>query len=105
MKSIQVQDLGRVQDIAGVLARNGFGQLFHPLGLSSMLSSLVESREPTAPYARRLRQVLVELGPTFVKFGQILSVRPDIIPKDVLLEFQTLQDNALHFLPRQLGSE
>jgi len=94
VKSIQVQDLGRVQDIAGVLARNGFGQLFHRLGLSAMLSSVVESREPTAPYARRLRQVLIDLGPTFVKFGQILSVRPDIIPKDVLLEFQTLQDKV-----------
>lgn len=93
MKSIQVQDLGRVQEIARVLARNGFGQLFTRLGLASVLPSVVHE-EPTSPMARRLRQVLIELGPTFVKFGQVLSVRPDILPKDVLLEFQTLQDQV-----------
>lgn len=94
MKSIQVQDLGRVQEIARVLARNGFGQLFTRLGLQTVLPSVADGEEPTKPYARRLRQVLVDLGPTFVKFGQVLSVRPDILPKDVLVEFQTLQDKV-----------
>lgn len=83
-----------MQEIARVLARNGFGQLFQRLGLSQVLPSDAESKEPTKPYARRLRQVLIELGPTFVKFGQVLSVRPDILPKDVLFEFQTLQDRV-----------
>ena len=94
MKSIQVQDLGRVREIAQVLARNGFGHVFQSVGLSSVLPSLAEAKEPTKPYARRLRQVLIELGPTFVKLGQVLSVRPDILPKDVLLEFQALQDRV-----------
>jgi len=91
---MQVQDLGRLQEIAGVLARNGFGQAMTRFGLNQVLPSFAEAEEPTAPYARRLRQVLVDLGPTFVKFGQILSVRPDILPKDLLVEFQTLQDRV-----------
>jgi len=95
MKSIQVQDLGRVQEIARVLARNGFGQFLTRLGVSQVLPSFAaDGDEPTAPYARRLRQVLTDLGPTFVKFGQVLSVRPDILPKDVLIEFQSLQDRV-----------
>lgn len=93
-KSIQLQDLGRVQEIATVLARNGFGQALHLVGLGGKLSSVADAEQPTKPWARRLRQVLVDLGPTFVKFGQVLSVRPDILPEDVLAEFQTLQDRV-----------
>ncbi len=95
MKAIQVQDLGRVQEILRVLTRNGFGQVLTRLGMLQGLPGLTgDGEEPTAPYARRMRAVLVELGPTFVKFGQVLSVRPDILPKDVLTEFQSLQDRV-----------
>lgn len=83
-----------MQEIARVLARNGFGQLFTALGLGGILPSIAESEEPTKPWARRARQVLVDLGPTFVKLGQVLSVRPDILPQDALAEFQTLQDRV-----------
>lgn len=90
MKSIQVQDLGRIRAIARVLARNGFG---HVLGRvdPDLLTGAEEHGERTTPYARRLRKVLVELGPSFVKLGQVLSLRPDILPPDVLAEFQKLQ--------------
>ncbi|HMV67400.1 MAG TPA: AarF/UbiB family protein [Myxococcota bacterium] len=89
MKSIHVQDLGRIRSIAQVLARNGFGQL---LGrVDPDLAASEPDGASTAPYARRLRRVLVELGPTFVKLGQVLSLRPDILPRDVMLEFQRLQ--------------
>ena len=89
MKSIHVQDLGRIRAIAQVLARNGFGQL---LGrVDPELAVAAADAPSTAPYARRLRKVLVELGPTFIKLGQVLSLRPDILPRDVLLEFQKLQ--------------
>jgi len=92
IKSIQLVDLPRVNDIAAVLAKNGFGHVLGVIGLTGGLASGVE--EDTAPYARRLRQALVELGPTFVKLGQVLSVRPDILPEDVLKEFETLQDRV-----------
>jgi ubiquinone biosynthesis protein len=91
-KTLQVQDLGRVQEIARVAAANGFGHLLHLVGLTSEIPAGTE--EQTAPWARRLRQALVQLGPTFVKLGQVLSVRPDILPQDALIEFQTLQDRV-----------
>ncbi len=90
--SLQVQDLGRVQEIARVAAANGFGHLLHLVGITAEIAAGTE--EHTAPWARRLRQALVQLGPTFVKLGQVLSVRPDILPQDVLIEFQTLQDRV-----------
>jgi ubiquinone biosynthesis protein len=93
MKSIQVQDLGRLQEIARVLARNGFGHLFTSVGWSQGLPAAHEDIK-TRPFARRLRQALVELGPTWVKLGQVLSVRPDILSPDVIVEFQVLQDRV-----------
>ncbi|MBN2800591.1 MAG: AarF/ABC1/UbiB kinase family protein [Deltaproteobacteria bacterium] len=93
MQSIQVQDLGRVQTIARVAARNGFGHLLGVVGWSEPTPA-ADATVAKTPYARRLKQVLVDLGPTFVKFGQILSVRPDILPQEVLEEFQSLQDRV-----------
>ena len=48
-------------------------------------------------FAQRLRQAFVELGPTFIKFGQLLSDRKDLIPRDVLQELQLLQDRVPPF--------
>lgn len=90
-KSIQLQDLPRVNEIAAVLATNGFG---HVLGLVGLSAKSTSSVDVASPLARRLRKALVSLGPTFVKLGQVLSVRPDILPEDVLKEFQTLQDRV-----------
>ncbi len=91
-RSIHLQDLPRVNEIAVVLARNGFGHVLSLLGIGSVLSTV--SEDSTGPLARRTRQALVELGPTFVKLGQILSVRPDILPTDFMTEFETLQDRV-----------
>ena len=92
-RTMQVQDLGRVQEIARVLTANGFGHLLHLVGLRAPITAGNEYSE-TASWARRLRQVLLDLGPTFIKLGQVLSVRPDILPRDLLVEFQTLQDRV-----------
>jgi ubiquinone biosynthesis protein len=91
--TMQVQDLGRVQEIVRVAAANGFGHVFNIVGLTAELPPGKTDIE-SGPFARRLRQSLVQLGPTFVKLGQVLSVRPDILPADVLAEFQTLQDRV-----------
>lgn len=93
IKSLRVQDLPRVNEISFVLARNGFGHVLSLLGLRSRAVPTDEP-PPSAPFARRLRQVLVELGPTFVKLGQVLSVRPDIVPRDLQIELETLQDDV-----------
>ncbi len=43
---------------------------------------------------RRIRKVLEELGPTFIKFGQIMSLRPDLLPEELLHELEKLQDDV-----------
>jgi ubiquinone biosynthesis protein len=93
-KSLQVQDLGRLQQIVAILAKYGFGQLFTTIGVGGEGPPAADPEMATSPLARRLRKALVELGPTFVKLGQVLSVRPDILPPDVIIEFQSLQDRV-----------
>jgi ubiquinone biosynthesis protein len=93
--SIQVADLPRINEIARVLARYGFGQLMELLGIGAHRGSGPGGEPHVAvPQAPGERDALVELGPTFVKLGQVLSVRPDILPRDVLAEFTTLQDRV-----------
>jgi ubiquinone biosynthesis protein len=91
VSQLRVQDLGRIREIARVLARHGFRQLLDVVGERG---DGLDDREPTATRGRRVRDALVDLGPTFVKLGQILSLRPDILPKDILAECQTLQDRV-----------
>jgi len=87
---MNVRDLGRLREIAAVLARHGFGHLVQgtPIDVGG------ENKESPLSAAERVRQVLVELGPTFVKFGQVLSVRPDIVPGPFIQEFETLQEQV-----------
>jgi ubiquinone biosynthesis protein len=99
-----------VNEISFVLAKNGFGHVLNLVGLTNPLPAGSQTTE-TGPFARRVRQALVQLGPTFVKLGQVLSVRPDILPQDVLSEFESLQDrvppmaesDVRHVLERELG--
>ena len=88
---MNVRDLGRLQEIATVLVRHGFGYLV--AGTVADPGSSNAEHSPLSA-AARLRSVLVELGPTFVKLGQILSVRPDILPSEFINEFQQLQDRV-----------
>ncbi|HKU39611.1 MAG TPA: AarF/UbiB family protein [Polyangiales bacterium] len=88
-----VRDLGRLREIAGVLARHGFGELLQRTGLSSLVpGKKSETSEPR--FAVRLRRALEELGPSFVKLGQLLSTRPDLLPAEMIDELKRLQDDV-----------
>ncbi len=90
MPHINIRDLGRLRDITAVLVRHGFGHLVRLAGLELEGEPIHEA----LPIGRRIRQVLIELGPTYVKFGQVLSVRPDIVPREILDELATLQNDV-----------
>ncbi len=93
MAHIDVRDLGRVRTIATVLASHGFGSLLQASGLSPYAAKS-KTEQDGSSQAVRLRRVLVELGPTFVKLGQVLSVRPDIVPQSMITELSKLQDTV-----------
>ena len=78
--------LSRVTEIGRVATRHGFGYLLDRRRASDT--------ELDADRGRRLREMLDELGPTFVKFGQVLSTRPDVVPPDIVAELRQLQDNV-----------
>lgn len=90
--------LGRLREIAQVLFRYGFGYLIHQLDLAELLSPFERTRRTPEdePLSRgvRLRRALEDLGPTFVKLGQLLSTRPDLLPPDVISELTKLQDRV-----------
>jgi len=89
--------LRRYQEIARVLVRHGFGDLVDQLGLVRALSvprRLLQREAELPPLSRpeHLRLAIEELGPTFIKLGQILSTRPDLIPPAYIREMAKLQD-------------
>ncbi len=96
-----VRDLGRVQDIASVLIRYGFGSFVQGLGMGEVLerAGKVLHWEQVEDYVKldtpqRIRRVLEDLGPTFIKLGQILATRVDLFPPAYIAEFEKLQDEA-----------
>ncbi|HXV57755.1 MAG TPA: AarF/ABC1/UbiB kinase family protein [Gaiellaceae bacterium] len=95
-----VRQLGRISEIAQVAAKHGFGYLFETRGPGAVRSRRgqeVEAELVGSPRGQRLREMLDELGPTFVKFGQLLSTRPDIVPPDIVFELKALQDAVSPF--------
>ena len=89
-----VRDLERLRQIAGVLAVHGFGEVVERTGLSTLIPGRKRRDGARMPTGIRLRKVLEDLGPSFVKLGQIMSTRPDLIPEDILVELKKLQDEV-----------
>src|SRR5205814_9312384 len=98
------RSLGRLSEIAQVMVRHGFGYFLEAHKLTDLLPGRsAEARlaaaatGPGSPRGQHLRELLDELGPTFVKFGQLLSTRPDAVPPDILVELRGLQDDVRPF--------
>lgn len=86
---------GRAKDILAALARHGFSNLLNQMDLpSGVWQRLLPT--PPAPHRpeERLRLVAEELGPAFVKLGQIMSMRPDLLPPSYIFELRKLQNEV-----------
>jgi ubiquinone biosynthesis protein len=96
-----MRDISRAHDIASILIRYGFGDLVKRLGLEPALekagralnwTGLEEMLRLDPP--QRVRCAMEDMGPTFIKFGQILATRVDIFPPDWIAEFEKLHDRV-----------
>jgi ubiquinone biosynthesis protein len=100
MASTASRNLGRISEIAQVAVRHGFGYFFETHRLTDLLPGrpkIDPDAQSPSERGRHLREMLDELGPTFVKFGQLLSTRPDVVPPDIVAELQKLQDAVTPF--------
>ena len=96
-----VRDLGRLHDIASILIRYGFGDMVRRMGLANALERAgralhwneAEELAHLEPPAR-VHRALEELGPTFVKLGQVLATRIDLFEPEWIAEFSKLQDST-----------
>ncbi len=94
------RNLGRLSEIAQVAVRHGFGYWFDKHKLTELFprrGPRVELDGQPSQRGQHLREMLDELGPTFVKFGQLLSTRPDVLPPDIIAELRALQDDVRPF--------
>ncbi|SHF72704.1 2-octaprenylphenol hydroxylase [Ornithinibacillus halophilus] len=108
----------RYRDIVTAFSRNGFGYIAVEMGLHDLLSipkrifmkDKQKIRKKTT--GERIRLFMEALGPTFIKLGQFASTRSDILPKDIIIELERLQDHvspfstqeAITIIERELGS-
>lgn len=96
-----IRSLKRYRQVLGILIKYGFGHIveqlnidyYYELGKRIVSLGTASHELERLTQAARFRLALEELGPTFIKLGQILSTRPDIVPADILDELQKLQDH------------
>jgi len=98
------QHIRRYQQIIRVLVKYGFDDILERIRLDyylrlkrKLLPGTIPKEIIQTPRAQRIRMAFEELGPTFIKLGQILSVRPDLIPPDYAEEFTKLLDDVPSF--------
>lgn len=99
----KVHNLKRFREVLGVFAKHGFGYVFDVRQVNRQARKSLQGAstditlENSQAKALALRKVLEELGPTYIKLGQVLSTRPDLIPQEFIDEFRKLQDRAPAF--------
>ncbi|WP_145139679.1 AarF/ABC1/UbiB kinase family protein [Paenibacillus sp. Y412MC10] len=99
--ALRIRHTGRYREIAMALMRHGFGYIVEELGLFQMLSIprrwITHETPQTKTLGERIRLVLEDLGPTFVKLGQLASTRSDLLPEPIIRELIKLQDQVPPF--------
>jgi ubiquinone biosynthesis protein len=98
----RMRHMSRYRDIAVALLRHGFEMVVEEIGFSQFLSfpqrlRIDKKGKDGKTMGERIRLVLEELGPTFVKLGQLASTRPDLIPEHIIRELEKLQDQVPPF--------
>lgn len=98
------RNLNRYRQILGVLIKYGFGDLVETLNIEQyieiglqMIQKKRRERVEKSSRAERVRLAFEELGPTYIKLGQILSTRPDLVQVDFIHELSKLQDDVPPF--------
>ena len=87
--------LSRFKDIVKTLLKYGLDEAVQRLNFpGAKLIKRIHPVEREMGIYERIRCVLEDLGPTFVKFGQIMSLRPDLLPSELLFELSKLQDEV-----------
>lgn len=98
MFKTKIRHSKRFQVIINTFLRNGFSHILHRLGITDRVSSKKESLTDMDMNLKdigvKLRRTLQDLGPTFIKLGQIASSRHDLVPKEISLELAKLQDHV-----------
>ncbi len=90
-----IRHAGRLTDIVFVLLKYGFDDVVQRLELpGKLLLKRVSRVKEDLTTSERLRRTLEELGPTFVKFGQVVSLRSDVLPAELVFELRKLQDHV-----------
>ncbi len=104
---LPVKDIKRLQEIITVFVEEGLGYYVSKTKLKIHLP-WHKRLKPSFPISNRQRQAILlrrsfeRLGPTFVKLGQLLSLRPDLVPREYSEEFEKLQDHVSSFPYRQI---
>lgn len=99
----RLQHIKRYREIALAFSKSGFGYIVEELGLDEVLSlpkrllMKQDSEHVEKTRGERIRLFLEEMGPTFVKIGQVASTRPDLVPEDIINELSKLQSHVPPF--------
>ncbi|MDP2343027.1 MAG: AarF/UbiB family protein [Deltaproteobacteria bacterium] len=95
--SIRTSALGRLSEIAGIMSRHGFAPTMQTMPIVRAFATDDDVARRARPVAERFASMLEDLGPTFVKLGQILSTRADLLPPDFIAALSHLQDQVPPF--------
>ncbi len=94
---VAIRDVGRLRKVVGIVAQHGFGEVLLRIPFAAQLigpSAVQRGKEAEGTPAERFARLLAALGPTYIKLGQVLSMRSDLLPNEYIAALSKLQDQA-----------